>query len=184
MKPTSVNVQVMKSSLASVSAIQPKSDGAKGTMSVAAQAAKLFREKGKAAISEIQKLKKQHPGVDLDGILHKAKQEKIVTAGKKMKEKSIIPQENTGPTPLISAIEKDALVLLMKSEREKTNISPESLSILSAAMSNKTKFVKAHFAILEDSSAASYKQRANVVDKLGRIPLFYAVFHGIFHFVK
>jgi ankyrin repeat protein len=157
-----------------------KNDGSKKPLSDMVKAIKLYREKGKAAIPELKRMKKENPALDLESIFHKANQQKIITQGKKLKEaqkdasrvSSVSEQEM-----LFDAVEREALGQLIRKEWNKAEIASEALSIMTAAMLNNTKLVKAHFTAVENTIEA-VKEKANSTDNLGRTPLFYAVFYS------
>ena len=124
-------------------------------------------------------MKKENPSLELEGIFHKAEQEKIIKQGKRPQtgsRKSSEINEVTKST-LFSASERQTLGNLIRAKQRNPKMVNEAISIMSAAMMNNTNFVKAHFAIIENTVEA-VKEKANSTDRLKRTPLFYAVYHS------
>jgi len=157
-----------------------KNDGSKKPMSDMVKAIRLFRKKGKAAIPELKRMKRENPALDLESIFHKAKQQKVITQGRRLrkaqKDASKISSVNEQGM-LFDGSEREALGELIRKEWNKPEIAAEALSIMTAAMLNNTKLVKAHFAAVENTVEA-VKGKASSTDNLGRTPLFYAVFYS------
>lgn len=172
--------------------VHPKKTEIPHGMSAQAMAEKLFREKGKSSIPELQKLKRANPTLDIDGILHKIRQGTIASKPGKRPAAELKRRTSTvsaasacsgailppSPPPPIRPGERQALTELLARARAQPNMPAEALSILAAAMSNHTKLTKAHIAVIPEGDTEALKAKANTLDRLRRTPLFYAVFNS------